>query len=162
MSGKNAVAALHGMSDEAWQRHANPWSVWTRFAAIPAFELAVWSRQWLGWWCLAALAAVIAWLWLNVRVFPPVQPTGWTARGIYGEQLHVDGRLPAEHKTILNVLIATGLTGFALILWGLTALRIWPLALGTTMVVMGQLWRIDRYGLLFQQHLHTQAAQPTA
>ena len=33
-----------GMTNEAWQRHANPWSVYTRFAAIPAGLLAIWSR----------------------------------------------------------------------------------------------------------------------
>jgi hypothetical protein len=32
-----------GMTDEAWQRH-NPWSVNTRFAAITAGILAIWSR----------------------------------------------------------------------------------------------------------------------
>ena len=33
-------ARAAGMSDEAWRRHANPWSVWTRFAAIPLMMLA--------------------------------------------------------------------------------------------------------------------------
>ncbi|NEA19050.1 DUF6653 family protein [Streptomyces halstedii] len=141
---------LHGMSDESWKRHANPWSVWTRFAAILAFELAVWSRQWLGWWCLAGVAAVVVWLWPNVRLFGPVGPTSWAARGIYGEQFHVDGEVPAEHRTILHWLIATGLLGFASIAWGLIALAIWPLALGTALVVLAQLWRIDLYGLLYQ------------
>nr|WP_238997445.1 DUF6653 family protein [Mycolicibacterium sp. CBMA 361] len=36
------------MTDAAWRRHANPWSVWTRFAAIPLMMLAIWSRVW-GW-----------------------------------------------------------------------------------------------------------------
>ncbi|MFE1937612.1 DUF6653 family protein [Streptomyces sp. NPDC059474] len=162
MTRKSAAAAVHRMSDETWQRHANPWSVWTRFAAIPAFELAVWSRQWLGWWCLAAVLAVVVWLWLNVHLFKPVEPTSWAARGIYGEQLHVDAKVPAEHKATLNWLIASGLTGFALIAWGLTTLNIWPLILGTVMVVLAQLWRIDRYGLLFQQHLREQAPDDAA
>ncbi|MDQ8708408.1 hypothetical protein RCO28_39030 [Streptomyces sp. LHD-70] len=145
-----AAADSHGMSDESWRQHANPWSVWTRFAAIPAFELAVWSRVWLGWWCLVGVVAVVVWLWLNVRLFGPVGPTSWAARGIYGEQLHVDGQVPAGHRAILNWLIATGLFGFGLIGWGLVDLDVWPLALGTVMVVLAQLWRIDRYGLLFQ------------
>ncbi|RSN29438.1 hypothetical protein DL990_24845 [Amycolatopsis sp. WAC 01416] len=32
------------MDDEAWRRHANPWSAWARFAAIPLMPLAIWSR----------------------------------------------------------------------------------------------------------------------
>lgn len=152
MTRKNVVANAHGMSDEAWKRHANPWSVWTRFAAIPVFELAVWSREWIGWWSLAGVVAVGAWLWLNVHVFRSVAPTSWAAKGIYGEKLHVDGRAPAAHKAVLTCLIAAGLVGFALIAWGLAALDVWPVALGTVTVVMAQLWRIDRYGLLFEQY----------
>jgi hypothetical protein len=41
------MAGIVDMSDETWRRHANPWSVWMRFAAIPALILAVWSRVWL-------------------------------------------------------------------------------------------------------------------
>ena len=54
------IARAFGMNDEAWRRHANPWSVYTRFAAIPAMILAVWSRVWIGWWALipALLVAV--------------------------------------------------------------------------------------------------------
>lgn len=152
MAKKNVVAGVHGMTDETWKRHANPWSVWTRFAAIPAFELAVWSRDWIGWWCLAPIVAVVLWLALNVRIFGPVEPVSWIAKGIYGEQLHVEGKAPREHTVVLRWLIATGLVGFALIASGLIDLNIWPVALGTAMVVLAQLWRIDRYGLLFEQH----------
>src|SRR5262249_16839492 len=81
------------MGDEAWKRHANPWSVWTRFAAIPLMILAIWSRVWLGWWCLVPIAAVIVWLWLNPHVFAPVEtPTSWAAKGIYGEKLWLGER----------------------------------------------------------------------
>ncbi|MDA3624683.1 DUF6653 family protein [Saccharopolyspora oryzae] len=153
MSASNVVAEAHGMTDETWKRHANPWSVWTRFAAIPVFELAVWSRDWIGWWSLAGVGAVLVWLlWLNVRLFGPVEPNSWAARGIYGEKLHFEGKAPAAHRIVLRLLMAAGMLGFALITWGLTALDVWPLILGTAVLVLCQLWRIDRYGLLFEQH----------
>lgn len=63
---------MQQMTDEMWLRHADPWNVWTRFAAIPAFILAVWSRVWIGWWSLIPIALVILWLSLNVFVFPPI------------------------------------------------------------------------------------------
>ncbi|MBE1877560.1 DUF6653 family protein [Myceligenerans pegani] len=152
MDMKDAVAGAHGMTDDTWKRHANPWSVWTRLAAIVVFELAVWSREWIGWWCLIGVALVMVWLfWLNVRVFGPVEPTSWAARGIYGEQMHVEGGLPAEHLVITRILVALGLVGFGLIAWGLVALNLWPLVSGTVLLLMAQLWRIDRYGLLYQQ-----------
>ena len=91
------VAGSVRMSDDAWKRHANPWSVWTRFAAIPLLTLAIWSR---GWWCLVPIAVVIIWLWLNPLVFAPVErPTSWTAKGIYGEKLWLKerDRVPHDH-----------------------------------------------------------------
>lgn len=155
MPSRSVVAAAHGMTDEAWRRHANPWSVWTRFAAIPAFELSVWAREWIGWWCLAPVAAVLVWLFvLNVRLFGPVEPVTWAARGIYGEQLHVEGRLPAAHRTVLRLLMAAGLLSSVFIGWGLVALDLWPLAFGTTLLVGAQLWRIDRYSLHYDHHRH--------
>src|ERR1700674_2244999 len=82
------IAKTFGMTEEAWRRHANPWSVYTRFAAIPAVILAIWSRVWIGWGALVPVAGVILWLWLNPHVFPAVTtPRNWASRGIYGERL---------------------------------------------------------------------------
>jgi hypothetical protein len=39
------VASLFGLKGDSWMRHANPWSVWTRFAVLPLLILAVWSRD---------------------------------------------------------------------------------------------------------------------
>lgn len=75
-------ARAAGMSDEAWRRHANPWSVWTRFAAIPLMMLAIWSRVWIGWWALVPVGVVILWLWWNPHAFAPVdKPVAWSSRG---------------------------------------------------------------------------------
>jgi hypothetical protein len=141
------------MSDEAWRRHANPWSVWTRFAAIPLMILAVWSRVWLGWWALIPVAAVIVWLLLNPHVFAPVTtPSSWAAKGIYGEKLwfsEADRVLPA-YRRVLRWLAVPGLVGFGLLAWGLADLSVWPTIFGGTLIVLAQLWRIDRLGLLYE------------
>ena len=40
------VAAAFGLEKEGgWQRHANPASVWTRFAALPLLVVAIWSSR---------------------------------------------------------------------------------------------------------------------
>ncbi|MDB5533692.1 MAG: hypothetical protein JWO28_2007 [Hyphomicrobiales bacterium] len=70
-------ARSFGMTDEAWQHHANPWSVYTRLAAIPAGILAIWSRTWLGWWALIPVALVIVWLCLNPAV---TEPRNWGSK----------------------------------------------------------------------------------
>ena len=143
-----------GMSEESWKRHANPWSVWTRFAAIPLIILSIWSRSWIGWWALAPLALIILWLWWNPHAFPPIdKPTAWSSRGIYGERLWSLDRsqMPAGFNVAQRFWTVGALTGAVLLAWGLAALEIWPTVFGATLIVAGQLWRIDRLGLFYDQ-----------
>jgi hypothetical protein len=139
------------VKDETWRRHANPWSVWTRFAAIPPLILAIWSRTWIGWWCLVPLALVIAWLVINPSAFAPIdKPTRWVERGIYGEHIWVrDKNIPEEHRRILILLLGLAAIGAALLALGLVTLSVWPTVFGATLVVVTQLWRIDRFATLY-------------
>ncbi|MEU7859260.1 DUF6653 family protein [Nonomuraea sp. NPDC049141] len=144
-----------GMTDEAWKRHANPWSVWTRFAAIPLMMLAIWSRTWIGWWSLVPVALVVVWLIVNPHAFPAVErPSSWAAKGIYGEKMWLRDRslVSGDHRKVQRLLIGVGSAGFALLAWGLVALEVWPAVFGATLIVLGQLWRIDRLGQLYEQH----------
>ena len=113
------------MTDEAWQRHANPWSVYTRFAAILAGVLAIWSRTWCGWWALVPVGLVIVWLRLNPHVFSAVrEPRGWAAKGIYGEKLWLDepAIVPPDCHSVLRWLIIPGVAGSLLLVWGFPGL----------------------------------------
>ncbi|HKP28015.1 MAG TPA: DUF6653 family protein [Gemmatimonadales bacterium] len=145
------ITRRFGMSDEVWRRHANPWSVWTRFAAIPAMILAIWSRVVLGWWALVPVVLVGVWLWLNPRVFAPVEPVSWAAKGIYGERMwvHEGDRIPMRERALLRWLALSGSIGFGLLAWGLYTLRVWPTVAGSAIIVIGQLWRIDRLGRIY-------------
>lgn len=151
----DAIARAFRMDAEAWRRHANPWSVWTRFAAIPLMILAIWSRAWIGWWAILPVLLVIVWLWLNPRIFAPVrEPRGWAARGIFGERLWLEhgATFPVEHRTVLRRLVGLGLAGLALLGWGLVSLTLWPTVFGASVLVLAQLWRIDRFGLLYERY----------
>ncbi|MBX3553855.1 MAG: hypothetical protein KF697_15500, partial [Pseudolabrys sp.] len=84
------VAALFRMDERVWERHANPVSVWTRFATFPLLMLALWSVHWIGWYCLIPLAVLAAWLWLNPRIFPPPASTqSWASRAVLGERVYL-------------------------------------------------------------------------
>ena len=147
------VAGAFRMSDDAWKRHANPWSVYTRFAAIPLMILAIWSRIWLSWWCLLPVGAVIAWLWLNPHDFPPVDtPTTWAAKGIYGEKLWLEerDRVPPDDAKALRLIAPIGAAGLVLLGYGLVTREVWPTVFGATLVVLGQLWRIDRLVVFYE------------
>ena len=154
MSFLDKYARMAGMDEQAWKRHANPWSVWTRFAAIPFLILAIWSRSWIGWWALMPLAVVLGWLWWNPHAFKPIEePTAWSSKGIYGERLWLKdrSRVPADFMVAQRLWTAAGLVGLVLLVWGLSALEIWPTVAGAAFVVYGQLWRIDRLGLFYDQ-----------
>ena len=154
MSLADRIAATFRMDDESWRRHANPWSVWTRFAAIPAAALAIWSREWIGWWALVPFGLVVVWLVLNTRVFRPVSgASSWAAKGIFGEHrwLEDHSRVPSGHRVVLRWLVATGLAGAVLMFYGLAVLAVWPTVMGMSLLVLAQLWRIDRFGLLYEE-----------
>ncbi|MGW3349733.1 DUF6653 family protein [Nonomuraea rubra] len=158
MSLLKRYARAAGMTDEAWKRHANPWSVWTRFAAIPLMIVAIWSREWIGWWALVPVGLVVVWLALNPHVFPAIErPGSWTARGIYGEKLWLRDRslVTGDHRHVQRLLVGIGSAGFVLLAWGLIALEPWPTVFGATLVTVGQLWRIDRLGQLYLAHQAT-------
>lgn len=113
MGATQTIATAFRMTDESWRRHANPWSVWTRFAAIPAVVLAIWSRTWIGWWCLRRSR------WLCSGCGSPSSASSSPSRS------------PAAHC------------------WhGTDRPRPWPTIFGATLIVLAQLWRIDRFGWL--------------
>jgi hypothetical protein len=158
-----ALARAFIMTDEAWRRHANPWSVYTRFAAIPAMIFAVWSRVWIGWWALIPTGGVIVWLWLNPRLFPAVtEPRSWAAKGIYGEKLWLlePSRVPRECRTVLRRLTIPAIAGFVLLIWGLVWLSAWPTAFGATLIVLTQFWRIDRFSRLYEDSQRANQLEP--
>lgn len=107
------------MDEEAWRCQANPWSVYTRFATIPAMVFAIWSHVWIGWWALLPVGLVAVWLLLNPNVFPPVVASrGWAAKGIYGERLWLQSKsdaLPARHRSVLRWLTVPGVAGLTLL-----------------------------------------------
>ena len=52
MNIERIIANIFKMDESTWMRHANPWSVGTRFTVLPLLILAIWSRVWLGWFSL--------------------------------------------------------------------------------------------------------------
>jgi hypothetical protein len=139
---------LMAMDEAAWARHANPWSGWTRFAILPAFALAVWSRVWLGWGALIPVAAVIGWTWLNPRAFaPPADHGAWMTRGVLGERLWLDRArrtIPAHHIRAAHLTTATAALGLPALAWGLWALDLFATLLGLVLAVLGKAWFLDR------------------
>ena len=121
------VADFFGLDEEGWSRHANPWSAWSRFATgIPLPIVAIWSRVWIGWWAVLALGVVALWLWLNPRLFAPVDnDRGWMSRGVFGERALIEHRDLAKDLISIprangfNIVAGLGLIPLAYGLWAL-------------------------------------------
>ena len=146
---------LMGMSDETWKRHANPWSGWTRFAAMPLLTAAIWSRLWLGWGALAPLALVVIFIWINPRMFPAPKTTGhWMSRGVLGERVWLNRKnipIPDRYEwqaQILNLCAGIGLIPYA---YGLWRLEVVPTVLGMVLIIGFKTWFLARMVSLYDE-----------
>jgi hypothetical protein len=160
MTLERKLASAMSMDDATWLRHANPWSVWTRASVLPLVILAVWSRNWWGPWSWAPIAASIAWMWANPRVFRrPKSMNSWASRGVLGERVWLNRDvvpIPERHCVVPHLLNGVTAIGAAFVVWGLLELDMWPTVLGSALVYGGKLWFLDRMVWLFedmvQQH----------
>ena len=148
------LAHLFGLHDEdAWRRHANPWSVYTRIPIPLLLVAAIWSRVWLGWWSLLPVAVVLVWTAVNPRVFPaPRSLDSWASRAVLGETVWARRKetpLPARHRRAPLVLSALSAVGLPFLVWGLVVLDPWITLFGLAVQMTGKLWFLDRMALLY-------------
>ena len=111
------IARLFHMTEDAWARHANPWSVWTRVVSLPPLLAAIWSHSWLGWWAILPIGTMLLWLWLNPRAFPPPAHTdNWASKATLGERVWLARAglpIPAHHQR--TALLLSALSGAAFV-----------------------------------------------
>jgi hypothetical protein len=153
------AAPSHILSDETWRRHANKWSVITRYLSTPLLVAALWSRVWLGWWTLVPLAAVIVWIWINPRLFPvPASTDNWASKAVLGERVWLNRKalpIPRHHEVSALVLNLISVVGLIVLGYGLYALTVWPTLCGFAIMLMGKTWFLDRMVWLFDDMIHT-------
>lgn len=148
------IANSFQMDKRTWSRHANPWSVSTRFTVLPLIILAIWSRVWLGWLSLLPITISLLWMWFNPRIFPKPQTTNnWASKGVLGERVWLNRDripVPQHHQrvpTILNLISAFGIPFLVL---GLVDLEIYPTLIGVILINLGKLWFVDRMVWLYE------------
>jgi len=144
---------LMGMTPDVWDRHANPWSVWTRFTCLPCICVAIWSRLWLGWWAIPLLCAALFWTWFNPRAFAPnTRWETWAAQATLGERvwLHHRERVAPHHKNWAFGLTLAAATGLPFLIYGLWAFSLWPLGLGLILTILPKVWFCDRMVWIWQ------------
>lgn len=139
---------LMAMDDHVWARHANPWSVYSRFTCLPLIALAIWSRVWIGWWSLVPLALALFWTWHNPRAFrPSTKNDGWAFKGTRGERLFLDRKrvpVPRHHEIMANILTSISAVGALILIYGLIVLDPWATIAGLAVTILAKTWFVDR------------------
>jgi hypothetical protein len=147
------LAKLFGLKGDAWQRHANPWSVYTRVPISVLLVAAVWSRQWLGCWSLALVGVVLVWTFVNPHAFPPPRSADhWASRSVLGEVCwgaRHSSPIPPRHRVAPWVLSLVSALGVPFIVWGVVIYDLWMTAFGIAVQLMGKMWFLDRMALLY-------------
>lgn len=140
------------MDKETWERHSNPWSVWTRILTNPLAYVPVWNHSW------RQAIPVALWFWLNPRLFPPPEDdSSWATRGVLGEQLWTASqreKLSPDFPMALNAMSA---------LFALPAVHAaYNRKLGRTLALGGfaltfKMWFVDRMVVLYEAHVREHA-----
>lgn len=150
------LARLFGLRGETWLRHANPVSVWVRFAVLPLIALSIWSRRWIGRWSLLALGASLVFTVVEPLLFPPPRSTrNWASRGVFGERIWADRNtvdLPEQFRStaVPNTTYAFQFAGLAALARGLAVFDVRSVVAGLLLVQCAKAWFIDRMVLLFR------------
>jgi hypothetical protein len=152
---RDTIAKLFGLKGEAWMRHANPASVWTRFAAVPLLALAVWSRDWIGWWCLIPIAALVVWLFVNPLFFDvPASTRSWVSRSVFGERIWSErdrNDLPPAFRSQVPTVAQVIQTLAAIqLVYGLVVFDAVATVSGVVFMQAAKCWYLDRMVLLFE------------
>ncbi len=150
------LARLFGLKGEAWMRHANPVSVWTRFAVLPLLAVSIWSRDWIGWWSLVPIALSLVFMVVNPLLFPKPRSTrNWASKGVFGERIWADRtnvELPDQFRNspVAKVTYLFQVVGMAVLAYGLVELDLLAVVSGLVIVQCAKAWFIDRMVLLFE------------
>jgi hypothetical protein len=102
LSSERRLARVFGLDGDSWMRHANPVSVWTRFAVLPMLAVAVWSRDWIGWWSVALVVLSLVFMMINPMLFrEPGSTRNWASKAVLSERIWVDRNdvdVPATYR----------------------------------------------------------------
>lgn len=157
MNIERTVERWFRMTDEVWERHANPWSVWTRYLSVPLMTLAIWSRVWIGQWAWLPVLLSVFWIWLNPRVFSkPSTTESWAAKAVLGERLWLQRNeeiVDIWHRGAISVANTVAAIGVILLTVGLFRLDAYHVCYGVILTLIGKTWFLDRMVWLYQDAL---------
>jgi len=149
------LARAFRLEGDNWMRHANPVSVWTRFAVLPLLAAAICSRAWIGWWSLVPIVLVLVFTVVNPVLFAPPRSTrNWASRAVFGERVwarRTTEAVPVQYRSpVPTVTYAIQVVGLAVLAYGLVELDLLATVSGLLIVQCAKAWCLDRMVLLYQ------------
>ena len=149
-----ALSKIFLADNDSWLKHANPWSVWSRFATLPFIVLSIWSRVWIGWYCLIPIALLIFWIWINPTLFSkPKNYSSWAAKAVLGERILMNRKetpIPDGHSTVINILNVLQCFSLMVLVYGLWSLDLDFTVHGIVYVYLTKMWFLDRMVWLYE------------
>lgn len=155
MTLERKISKIFKLTDENWMKHANPWSVWTRYSVLPIIIFSFWSRMWIGWWCLIPATLSILWMFFNPILFSkPKSTKNWASKAVLGERVYLNRdqvEIPEIHQNpIHKILNSTSSVGMILAIWAAVYYSIWDAILGVSLAYLGKSWFLDRMVWLYE------------
>ncbi len=152
------ISKSFGLDDEGWMRHANPWSGYTRYTALPLLIISFWSRAWIGWYSLIPITLSIIWAKINPIIFPkPKSTNNWASKCVLGERVWLNDKkikIPAHHKRAARILTTLSLISSVILIIGVYLLDYWLTILGFSLTFIFKIWFTDRMVWLYEDMKH--------
>ena len=154
MTFEEQIAKTFNLHGDNWMKHANPWSIWSRFATLPFLILAIWSRVWIGYYCLIPIVLLVVWLVINPTLFKkPKSFDNWGAKCVLGEKYWTQRKknpVPQRHTVMVHILTVLQAVGGITLMFGLWKLNLHLTILGTVSVYLTKMWFLDRMVWIFE------------
>jgi hypothetical protein len=114
----------------------------------------VWSREWIGWYCVVPLALALVWMMVNPLFFGvPSSTRSWASKAVLGERIWTARPtmdIPAPFRSpVPNLANAVSGLGLLLLANGLVVQDGWMVGAAIVIVHLAKLWYLDRMVLLF-------------
>lgn len=154
MTTEKKIAKIFNLTWDKWKKHANPWSVWTRFSTLPFLVFAIWSHVWISWYSLIPVSVLIIWLMVNPTLFKePKNFNSWASKAVLWERFFAERTttpIPSHHN--VPIIILTVLQSlWALILWfWLWNTHIYLTLVGTLLIYLTKMWFLDRMVWIYE------------
>ncbi len=159
MTLEKRIAKIFKLDGENWMKHTNPWSIWTRFATLPFIILAVWSRVWIGWYCLIPISILFIWIIINPTLFRvPKSIDNWGSKAVLGERYWSERKttpVPKHHAAVIFILTLLQSIGGTILIIGLWKLEINLTIIGTITAYMAKMWFLDRMVWIYHEMTYT-------